>query len=584
MTDGKENLLISGCGLMERSGVESKRPKVTYWGGPKDGGPVDIGQTEYITRLTALRDSLADQEQLYLAQAVDRLRMHSLANKHSSFRLRMSTNDEGSGSRPPSPRKAHSMVTTVEKFRQMRPKRHQPRVFPLQGRQLIEPQTRPSSEEPSANQTGSATYRSGRESRAKDELTYRSAPSKVNETVNNNLQRLPPPSSSIPNIGRKSLKQQENLEPNTKALLKKRNRLPKPSPQGHLVSPFLLNSDGLPGSESSPPFSHASVSKEGAPSLQRHILFNSEPGEGRWSTQNQKHPEDQNLPAVDTDTMQDFCYEYYVGKDNVSDTSGGNAGGKGSLVSEPTKKRSRQLLSRSPVSLQRKLRQGMSKLNGSNIKSFGTDGFCPPLANGVGQTPQRISYVPHRPGSTTNTDHATAASEDESDADLMSIRLPSLYREGSERFDEYDSDGNTRAHTLSFKQKSRSRARQSRHRKIDEHDIDNSALDIVRRENDVYALSDDEIPNIPQRKRIVVDMPNIIFNAASPDVDRVTPGKAEERSRPPSHNLYTETSLKKSIKQQEIRKRELKNLLEDVKELNMRTEALSSQSMNEMPP
>ena len=54
--------------LMGRPGVDTKRSKAgQLWGVHHRSGrdsALDIGQTEYITRLTALRDSLIDQEQV----------------------------------------------------------------------------------------------------------------------------------------------------------------------------------------------------------------------------------------------------------------------------------------------------------------------------------------------------------------------------------------------------------------------------------------------------------------------------------------------------------------------------------------
>ncbi|RUS89021.1 hypothetical protein EGW08_003192, partial [Elysia chlorotica] len=196
---------------------------------------MDVGQTEYISRLTALRDSLIDQEQMYLAQALDRLRIHSLSNKSSSFRLRMHGDDGRKTTSPTghaqTPRT--TMMTTVEKIRQMRPKRHPPVIFPLQGRQLLDRQSQADRESPLASdaqqsqagsfstsrsapdKAGGVTSRSGRDA----DVTARSLPSKVDETVRTNLQRLLKPSSSIPNIGRKAIRTGQGLEPKTRGLL-----------------------------------------------------------------------------------------------------------------------------------------------------------------------------------------------------------------------------------------------------------------------------------------------------------------------------------------------------------------------------
>lgn len=53
-----------------------------------------------------------------------------------------------------------NMITTIERFRQIRPKRHQPMIYPLEGRQMLDV-PRPASEEPISN-FGNATNRSDR--------------------------------------------------------------------------------------------------------------------------------------------------------------------------------------------------------------------------------------------------------------------------------------------------------------------------------------------------------------------------------------------------------------------------------------
>lgn len=68
------------------------------------------------------------------------------------------------------------------------------------------------------------------------------------------------------------------------------------------------------------------------------------------------------------------------------------------------------------------------------------------------------------------------------------------------------------------------------------------------------------------RKQIVVDMPTIIFKAATPEVPEI------ELKR--QNSVIT---LSRTYKQNEIRQRELRNLIEDVKEINKRTETLYSQ-------
>ncbi|CAG5130108.1 unnamed protein product, partial [Candidula unifasciata] len=135
MSDLQSDFTVTGIGLMEKLSLGSKRPKgPSHWGHSSDADSVDTGHAEYLTRLTSLRDSLIKQEQLYLARAIDRLRMQSVSNKSSSNRLRSNLPDVKK-STPSAPRA--SMMTTVEKFRQMRPRAPKPEIHPLVGKQLL---------------------------------------------------------------------------------------------------------------------------------------------------------------------------------------------------------------------------------------------------------------------------------------------------------------------------------------------------------------------------------------------------------------------------------------------------------------
>lgn len=67
-------------------------------------------------------------------------------------------------------------------------------------------------------------------------------------------------------------------------------------------------------------------------------------------------------------------------------------------------------------------------------------------------------------------------------------------------------------------------------------------------------------PNSQEKKRIRVDMPAIVYNTV-------------QSPEPPSVDY--QSGLVKAFKQKELRQRELSNLMEDVKELNKRTESLS---------
>lgn len=88
----------------------------------------------------------------------------------------------------------------------------------------------------------------------------------------------------------------------------------------------------------------------------------------------------------------------------------------------------------------------------------------------------------------------------------------------------------------------------------------------------------------PGKKQIIVDMSSIIFTAPSPDPDRsfVDDTASQGQHKSQDQSIVSETSLRKVVKQQELRRRELTNLLEDVKKLNMKTEALQLQSTKDV--
>ena len=135
-------------------------------------------QAEYLKRLTQLRASLIGQEKSNLAHALQRFRLSSSMSTSSSSRSR--------DSRPGLPRRR--LLSTYEQFKLMRPVKPPLFVFPLEGRQLLEPMTSPKPD--------SGGKRSGRK---KQNL--------VDETVKINLQRMR--NSSLPASTRTVLKVNE---------------------------------------------------------------------------------------------------------------------------------------------------------------------------------------------------------------------------------------------------------------------------------------------------------------------------------------------------------------------------------------
>jgi hypothetical protein len=81
-------------------------------------------------------------------------------------------------------------------------------------------------------------------------------------------------------------------------------------------------------------------------------------------------------------------------------------------------------------------------------------------------------------------------------------------------------------------------------------------------ESESFTIYGDTKCSAPPRKQIVVDMPSIVFNNVTSENETVS-----ERKR--------RSVLQKTFKQNEIRQRELRNLFDDVRELNKRSDELT---------
>ena len=165
---------------MERSDLDSTKTKRSPTWVPDDK---NHHHSQYLKRLAELRDDLIGQEKSNLAHALERLRLSSITNTSSIYRLRLRD-----GKAFPSPRRP--LITTYEKFRQMRPAKLAPKLSPLQGKQLIEPKPNPA---------GWSDKKNGIARMAE-----------IDQTAHANLQRFSQPIiSSIPNIGRKAYKRED---------------------------------------------------------------------------------------------------------------------------------------------------------------------------------------------------------------------------------------------------------------------------------------------------------------------------------------------------------------------------------------
>nr|XP_034301811.1 uncharacterized protein LOC117681440 isoform X2 [Crassostrea gigas] len=173
--------------LMERTSMDHRRSRtMPSWF--EDNRSSYQHHADYLKKLSTLREELILQEQNHLANALDRLRMRQYGKDNALARSRPKEY-------PPDTRR--SLVTTIEHFQKMRPKKSPPHISPLEGKQILEPQTYKLSRSPQLSDKAMASQRL------------------LDDNIRSNLQRIPQtivqPTSSIPNIGRKSIAKSKEL-------------------------------------------------------------------------------------------------------------------------------------------------------------------------------------------------------------------------------------------------------------------------------------------------------------------------------------------------------------------------------------
>ena len=351
----------------------------------------------------------------------------------------------------------------------------------------------------------------------------------VDESVNNNLMRLLQPSYSIPNIGRKSLRQQENLAPKAKSLLQKRPRLPKPTPHGHLLSPSFRNdlmysSVDSPISYGNTPTPHgntpvstssswpSSQGQQGQVTLHAVNMDGHEMETKRWNYKEQV------FRHVDMDSMQTFCYDYYLSKD--ADYSERNKTG--------VKRRSKKNAGRTGT---------LRNLgNVDHLKDSNNDYNGEYSPGSELMTISRSVVTPY-----TNNDVAVSDAHNTS-----TVRLPDL--PGMVIDDETNSSKHFNGTDFKASEKSRD---------IEETiPVHGNDLDV---ESESFKSVNEETSLIPrpsssthsQKKHIVVAMPNIIFNAEKELQENFD--YSEDVHQLGSRRLTPETSVRKTFHPQESR-------------------------------
>ena len=154
--------------MMERAGVGPRSARTLPWF--EHERETYQHHAEYLQRLSKLREELIREEQSNLASALDRLKMRSYGKEYVYSRPKENTFTKRHSALPESPQRK-ALVTTLEKFQKMRPKKLPPKILPIEGKSLLEPPVSERIERQTA-QTKPVSNRS------------------VDESVRMNLQRL----------------------------------------------------------------------------------------------------------------------------------------------------------------------------------------------------------------------------------------------------------------------------------------------------------------------------------------------------------------------------------------------------------
>ncbi|XP_056011022.1 uncharacterized protein LOC130051891 isoform X5 [Ostrea edulis] len=424
--------------LMERPSIDHRRSRTVPWF--EDNRSSYQHHAEYLKKLSTLREELILQEQTHLANALDRLRMRQYNKDNALAR---------SKSKDFLPDSRRSLMTTIEHFQRMRPKKSPPHISPLEGKQILEPQTYKPVKSPQLSEKGLMSQRS------------------LDDSIRTNLQRIPQttvqPTSSIPNIGRKSITKSKELVLDGSPIHKRRLMPSREEKDAQDFNPFKAVYKGNKGTR-----------------LRRLVRPDEDELDLRAQAINFESLSDKD--KINLDKLKEFYCIYYLPTNtptNASDDEESMEFPEDNFVQEPVdfhhdkKKRLTLLESRPKVFQEDGLEISPRKPQGE--QSNGIPGGL--ILNGQGIRDQEVTQ---------------------------------------------------------------------------------------QAESESFTIYGDKKCSVPPRKQIIVDMPSIVFNNATPENENVSVSERKRRSM-----------LQKTFKQNEIRQRELRNLFDDVRELNKRSDELT---------
>ena len=120
---------------MERAGVGPRSARTLPWF--ENEREAYQHHAEYLKRLSKLRDELIREEQNNLANALDRLRMRSYGKEYVYSKPRERQFNKRYSALPEHQQRK-TLMTTLEKFQKMRPKKAPPNILPVEGKSLLE--------------------------------------------------------------------------------------------------------------------------------------------------------------------------------------------------------------------------------------------------------------------------------------------------------------------------------------------------------------------------------------------------------------------------------------------------------------
>ena len=474
---------------MERAGVGPRSARTLPWF--EHERETFQHHAEYLQRLSKLREELLREEQSNLASALDRLKMRSYGKEFVYSHPKENTFTKRHSALPESPQRK-ALVTTLEKFQQMRPKKIPPKILPLEGKSLLEPPVSERTERQTV-QTKQATNRS------------------IDESVRLNLQRLNGHTvASIPR-GRKNTFRDMFVESS--------------SMRKHVKANDANNSSGQEDK-----IAQMHRQRQKAMRMKQEAL---KAEQARLAPQSFRLESANDEDKMNMESLKDYYTVYYIPAPSPAPEQ---------IMSEKS-----EFLPSIPS------QQSCPHIN-SEIS----------MKNGKGGLPLEVKYGQNRGNNRIGVDIPIAPCTCNCTCRMFisGNKLQSPFGHG----DPFNTQQNSFYNR--FENGTGSSSLGNGTNRNNSRDTESDAWSDTFQYNHSFVKSHNGNNLNGDKRQIVVDMPTIVFN---------TPSTPEPTSA--SALNVSSGGLVKAFKQKELRQRELSNLMEDVKELNKRTETLVNHTL-----